>query len=560
MAIPALPQQVAVVAVAVVSLALLWLAGARGVVARLRTRLILGVPWGTLLTVLFVLGVYLFLQGGIDRWHDPLVMPFRAWSYLYPLGVLTAGFSHAGPGHMLGNLFGTLALAPIAEYAVGHFPRERGSSTFSSWRTNPYIRVLLVPATAIVVGVVLTAFTLGPVIGFSGIVFAFGGFALVFWPIRTVVALTAARLLRLGYQALTSPTITASGRPSYVTPWWADIAIQGHAVGLLVGILLGVAVARGRSTDTPSVGRLWVGVLLFAVAQALWAVYWYRGGETYVLYRAIGLALVVGLATIVALAVAGSDDPLLPRLAAVTGDPTESFLAALRSVSVRQVGVVALVLGAAVVAGPAIPVNLTTTSGDSLPGDPVEVRGYEVSYAEDVPNGMVAVVDVEAFGETTAVNTSGVIVRNEDRHLWTTAVTKGRLAFAGRATVRLGGIGWTETISVRRQGWSAANGPTAYYVALGVGDEEPKPVFASDPARAEPVVADRNVSVAVDGDAFELVVEHGNESVRAPLPAANESVTLANVTFVREGPHVYAEHNGTRVRIASKERYREVDG
>ena len=83
----------------------------------IRRRLVLGVPWGTLLVVGFVLCVYLFLQGGWDHWYNPVVIPFRAWSYLAPLGVAVSGFAHSGSGHLLGNLCGTLAVAPLVEYA-----------------------------------------------------------------------------------------------------------------------------------------------------------------------------------------------------------------------------------------------------------------------------------------------------------------------------------------------------------------------------------------------------------------------------------------------------------
>lgn len=60
----------------------------------------------------------------------------------------------------------------------------------------------------------------------------------------------------------------------------------------------------------PPALRSFAGVLLFAVSESLWAVYWYRGGETHVLFRAVGFALVVALVTIVALTVAASDKPL----------------------------------------------------------------------------------------------------------------------------------------------------------------------------------------------------------------------------------------------------------
>ena len=55
----------------------------------------------------------------------------------------------------------TAAFAPLAEYAWGHFPRGRGTTSFGSWRTNPYVRAFVVfPAAVFVVGVlVLVAWT-----------------------------------------------------------------------------------------------------------------------------------------------------------------------------------------------------------------------------------------------------------------------------------------------------------------------------------------------------------------------------------------------------------------
>jgi len=82
--------------------------------ARLRERFVLGVPWGTLVSAGVVLAVYLLLQGGLRNWYAPVTIPFRAWSYFYPLGVVTAAFSHNGASHLIGNLVGTLTLAPLA--------------------------------------------------------------------------------------------------------------------------------------------------------------------------------------------------------------------------------------------------------------------------------------------------------------------------------------------------------------------------------------------------------------------------------------------------------------
>ena len=515
---------------------------------RLRSRFVAGVPWGTLVSVAGVLAVYLFVQGGWGNWYAPVTIPFRAWSYFYPLGMATAAFSHSGAGHLIGNLVGTLVLAPIAEYAWGHYPRRRGVQTFSSPLTNPYVRALVVvPAAVVGVGLFTALFALGPVIGFSGVVFAFAGFALVRFPIATVVAVTAGNALRTLYGALRQPTVSASAGPSYSSPWWADIAIQGHAIGLLAGVLLGTWLIRTRGDERPSAARLAVGVVLFSIAQSLWAVYWYRGGETYVLYRAAGVALVVSLATLVAATVVASDRPLIP-----TPDDPE----AVRAVPRWQVGATVLLLCTAALAGPAVPINLTTTASGDLPGDsdPIEVRGYEVTYAENVPNGMVSVVDVEAFGETTQVNTSGVIVRNRERGIWMTAVSKGRLDFAGTTTVRLGGVGWRETVRVERRGWNAIGGGTVYKVNLVYGERNVT-AYASDPVQADPVVAGRNVSVEATPEGFRINVSVENRSDTAPIPAVNGTASVGGLDFINSERGLYAITGATRVRVARAETY-----
>ena len=45
------------------------------------------------LTVGAVAAVYLFLQGAGSDLRRPVVIPFRAWSYFYPLGMVTGAFS-----------------------------------------------------------------------------------------------------------------------------------------------------------------------------------------------------------------------------------------------------------------------------------------------------------------------------------------------------------------------------------------------------------------------------------------------------------------------------------
>ncbi|WP_096392862.1 rhomboid family intramembrane serine protease [Halorubrum trapanicum] len=579
----------------------------------LRSRLLLGVPWGTLVVIAGVIGVYLFVQSGIDNPNRPVVIPFRSWSYFYPEGLLWSSFAHASRGHITGNLLSALVAGGLAEYAYGHFPhgrevddgdgrpvrlrrlpsrlRELPSriAAVESPSENPYVRAfLIVPGAAVAFGLLSALFALGPVIGFSVVVFAYWGFALVSRPVAAVVAMAGTTLVGVLYDALRVPVAFAEASPSYGVPGWANVAIQGHALGLIGGALVAVVLLRRRPREQPdrdrdagpdaAAGRwryhplstavgddgsradatersallVFGALLLFGASRRLWAVYWYLGNERYELYRAVGVGLLALLAAIVAVAAVSRDEPLWPTRA--VPEP-ETVRGGIRSATPATVGLLLLVAALAVVAGPGVVPNLVAVDDGDLPGDPIEVEGYQVTYAEDVENQLVGVVDVEAFGRSTSVNTSGVIVSDPDREIWTTAVSKGNLAFWGYRAIDVGGTGWRETVWVQRIGWVAANGGPTYRVdAIRNGTR--RTLFTSDPARAEPRIDGRNVVVAATRGGFELSVIGGSgNNVTAPLPAANESVTVRGITLVREGDVLFAERGETRVRIAQRERY-----
>lgn len=570
-------------------------------VSALRSRFLYGVPWGTLVSMAIVIGVYLFVQGGIYDRYAPVVIPFRAWSYFDPGAVLISGFAHANYGHLRGNMIGTLALAPLAEYAFGHYattksdtpgvfdrPASTAISDVRSWLwTDPRARAFLVfPAGVVAVGMLTGIFSLGPSIGFSGVVYAFAGFALVYYPIATIVALSARGVLSGLYNAFSTPVQIASAQPGYNTPWFAGIAVQGHAIGLFFGVACALALLWYRSDRPPSASRLWIGALLYGVSQSLWAIYWYRGGEEYVLYRAIGLGLVFVLATVIAAAATARDRPLLPaRVVTAPSTIRESIVSA----TGRQAAALAVVVAIALLVGPTIPVSLTTADDAALPGDPIEINGYEVTYGEDVPDGLVGVVDVEAFGETTQVNTSGVIVRNTDKHVWTTATTAGRLGFEGRSAVQVGGIGWQETVIATREGWVATNGGTTYRITLS-HDNTTRTAYRGDPVTAEPIVAGSRLSIVTESEEFVVVATparpavnetetnetselnetnetnnavtpgervDSDDAIRTAIPAAGENTTLGNLTIHNVEGRLFVEHEQTDtiVRIAEKERY-----
>ena len=530
--------QLAVVTTIAASLGIVWwLARPNGRWGRtLRERFVLGVPWGTLVSIALVLCVYLFVQDGITNWYRPLRLPFSSWSYLYPLGWATAPFAHANAGHLIGNLTTTVVLAPLAEYIWGHYPRDRGEQTFSSWRANPWIRAfVLFPLGVIVVGLFTSLFAWGPVIGFSGVVFAFAGFTLVRYPLITVVALSVRSAARVIYNALSNPVVVESASTSFSYPSWYGIAVQGHALGLFLGLIAG-ALLLYRRGERPDPLRLWIGAFLVGTSMSLWAIWWYRGPGTFVLYRGLGVMLVSVLALLVTVSLVSSDRSLW-------GDLTR-----------RQAAVLVLIAPLVTMGLVAIPLNLTTVEGAELPDAAVSVGDYTVFYDEGVENRMVSIVEAEVFGETTQVNTSGVIVISESRQIWTTHVSKNRLEANGRATVDLGGVGWRDSVRVERAGWEPVGNESVYQVWLR-HDGQWTHAFASESRQASPVIDGREVHLAAEDGKFAIEVRENETADRVFLPEVNETVSAGGIEFTREADEIVAEYGETRVVVAERETY-----
>ncbi|MBX0294024.1 rhomboid family intramembrane serine protease [Haloarcula nitratireducens] len=537
-AVPFRPLAV-VVAVAVALVALRRLAGGR-LLDPLRRRLLFGIPWGTLLTMAGVLAIYWFVQGA--WWHArPLVTPFRTWSYFYPLGMLTGPFTHAGEGHVTGNLMATLVYGTVVEYVWGHYPRERGTQTFSSLATNPFARILAVPAAMAVVGVFTGVFAIGPVVGFSGVVFALAGFALVTRPFLFLGAFLANRIVDLVYTALRYPEPTVGGATRYITPWWADIAIQGHAIGLLGGVVVAGMLLRARE-ERPRPTGVFFATLVFAISNGLWAVYLPVGGGRFTLYRWLG----TGLVFLLALLLAAGTRPLDGRFPRFEWHgPSIATL------------VIVIALGALCLAS--VPTNLVQIGPDEVPEDGVEVRDYVVTYDENVRDAYVGGIPTPfGIGEAqTNVSQSGVVVANADREVWIAAVPKGRLSLNERVPVIVGGVGWRETVYANRTGWSVLGNDTVYRVQLRREGGERRTAFTSPPSTADATIAERNVTVRPSDAGFQIAVSRGNQTIgRGPIPANMTASTIGGLTFDRNRTRLYAGENGTRVIVAEKRKPR----
>jgi membrane associated rhomboid family serine protease len=504
----------------------------------LQKRLLKGVPWGTIVAVVAVAGFYLIVQDGLSNPRDPVEIPFRAYSYFYPLGMVTSGFAHSGLGHVTSNLLATLVFGSLAEYAWGHFPHEEKGGLLS----NPLGRIAAWVGAIACAGVFGSLFGLGPVIGFSGVVFAFVGFALVRFPIATIVAALSTRIVTQLYGALRTPEVQQTASETFSRPWWAGISIQGHALGLLLGAAAGIALLYHRDVR-PRPEHVWLAALAFAVDRGLWAIYLPEGSETYRLFRALGMAAVFVLAALLAGGATATVRDLAPRIDLTRREAAYGL-------------VIASMLALAFVA---VPLNLYTVENPNTgleDAEAVEIQDYTVFYAEDIENQFVPAISVPGDTNTTSsgVEASGLIVVSERRNIWWEEVSKRRLASQGATTVRVGGLTWNEDVRINRTTWGVAGGNTTYHVRLGRATANERPVvFRAEPADADTVIDGRNVSIAPIEDRFEIAVSQENgtmETVR--IPRDNETSTAGGLTFVRQERSVFAERGETRVRIARR--------
>ena len=609
------PIQVGILVSLAVAFSYLWVLAGRGTwYDRLTDRWLFGVPWGTLVSIAVVLAFYLFAQNGLAHWDAPVTLPFRSWSYAYVQGLLAAGFAHASPAHLTSNLIGTIVLAPIVEYAWSHYPpRERAPDyefpppgklrpaaetgyDGGPLYQHPWIRaVVLFPAAVIAVSVLTSVLAFGWSLGFSGTVFAFGGFAVVYFPLAAVIAMVGFTGTSVVFIALQDPVLRATAEPGAPGPpgWWG-INVQAHLLGFLIGVVLALLFLRSRG-ERRRPDRIFLAVLVFGLVRQLYSFTSSGGEEVYLQLRGIGLIFVLGLTVLVTASVV-TDQPSLPgvatldrlpfgaghRLLAVlwfalvtvlgwslwsgtVGEGTFTPLAiafvpllllllllpAFRKGSPKsrkRMFIIALVALTVVVALPSLPGNLIPMGDEPVPdGETVSIADYEITYAEAVEHGRIGSEE------------SGLVVVSERRQIWTTPAEKSDLEQDGEATVPVGGVGWREAVTATRSGWDVIGGDPAYVVDLR-HDGGSIRSFTSEGSEARAEISGRTIAVRPDGEEFLLEVSRDNETLgQVPVPEVNETATVDGLEFVTEliddRPSVFARENGTRVLIAQREQY-----
>lgn len=506
---------------------------------QLRSRLLYGVPWGTIIVVAGLAVVYYVVQGG-GRPGGPVATGFRSWSLWYPEGLVLSSFAHSSEGHLLSNLTATLAFAPLVEYAWGHVPDDPNTSRTgrrARWLARPGVRIGLFVVAVVAVGVAGALFVPGAVIGFSGVVFAFAGVAIVATPLALIFAILGLQVLRLVRRAVDAPIVLARAQETFITPSWADVAVQGHLFGLLVGVLLGVALVR-RRPDRPDLRYVWFAALVFGVTRSLYAVYWYQGENGYLLFRGLGVAGVFVLAGLVAGAVVATDRTLVSRI----------------DLSGRELSIGLLLAVVFALALVAIPYNLVTVSATGATDDGVEIRDYTVSYAEDVEDRYIGSAGSTLFGTAGSVRVSGVVVTSDRRNVWELAASRSELASRGEVTVPVGGPGWRELVVVNRTSWQFIDGNQTYTVFGRQADGgQRQRLFAAPAVNSSVRIDNATIGIRPAADAYEIVVYDADSSQSARIPADNESVRVAGIEFERDERVLLARQDGTRIPIA---RYR----
>lgn len=504
--------------------------------ATLRRRFVLGIPWGTLVIAATLYLIYHGVQGAGEP-GGPNVVAFRSWSLWYPQSVLFSWLSHASESHLTGNMLGTVVYGSIVEYAWSHYPTATGRQTFSSWRTNPFVRIGVFVLGTSVVGIVGSVTVPGAIIGFSGVIFAYAGFAIVARPILAAGGILGIEVLDLVYSGLRNPVGFTEADTRFITPWWADTALQGHLFGLVVGVLLAVVLFRYREQSL-KLAYIWFVALVFAVSRSMWTIFWFLSETEFILFRGLGAAAVLVLASLVAMATISSDRSLWPgRL----------------NIPIKTIGTGVLVLAVILVAVAGVPYNLVDVSPGEETDSGIEIDDYTVTYAENVEDQYTS-LDLPIVGDLLAVNTSGVIVTSDRRNVWSLQTSAEELAFEGFSVVVVGDATWREVVIMNHTQWEVAGGNTTYKVYgqhWQVMDEQ-RLLFESQPALGEPIINGSRFSIAPSEEFYDIALVRDNETVgRKPIPSQNETVELRGVMFERDENELVAIHEETELSFAT---------
>ncbi len=506
----------------------------RAVRTRLCERFILGVPWGSLLVIAGLFGVYLFIQRGWWHWHQPVVVAYTAASMFDPTAWLLAGFAHSGPGHLRNNVTTTLIFGPLVEWIWGHYPRDERRRWEPEWSRTPWMRAMLIfPAGIFMIGVTAALFSWGPVIGFSVAAFALIGIVVVYNPVLALVGLVARQVFRVLWETWIDPVVVTRTVIRAIRPGWYGSAVQGHLVGFLLGVAIAIVLLRYHG-ESRSPGQVWLGTILVGFYLSLWSLWWVLGPEEFILFRGVGVALVLLVATGIALAASSPSRVSLNRID-------------LKRTATVGIAIVLLAMG-----GVGIGLNLAVVDGPER-ADGTTIEDYEIFYGERVTDATVNLIDFEFLGVSSDVRTSGVIVYSERRNVWKQTVSAIELRNRGVRSFTVGGLGWSEQVHAIRVGWRPSGANPVYQIWLR--HDELSKAYASPQRTARPIVEGHEFTFVPDDGRFHIAVEYDNVTEVVPLPTIETAREVHDVTLTRERGNIIVITEDSEVVIGSRETY-----
>lgn len=497
-------------------------------------RLTYGVPWGTLIFAVVLISVFFIVQRGY-RPGGPTVVGFRAWSITYIQGWVFSSITHLNTTHLIGNVMWLLVFGSLAEYVWGHYPFDktnaRGNVNSTSNRVldTPLTRVSLFLAAFFAYGFVSSILLPGATIGASGIVFVCIGIVVAVRPLLGVSGVVVAEVLQVILNVVMSPvaveSVTRVQRSTSVTT-----VDQGHIVGFLAGVLIGVGLIHRRNREKPSVLHVWCAGITVSVFQSLHTISWASGEGTVIVLQGIGLATVGVLMVGIALGVAADDHSVISAIDLSLRETTLGFI-------------IAVLLAFSIVGLSFSFVNVTDSQQKG-----VEVDDYTVWYADGAPNQYQPLTQSIVGGNSG--NTSGVHVTSPDRTAWHVAVSPGELAKEGSVTVPVGGAFSRVEITVVRESWTVIDGGTVYSVSAERGNGSDTVLFNSGTVESNQSIAGNVFELSVIDGKFVITATSDETTISKRVPRVGGEITLDGVTVRNEDGSLYVKSDGTRILLA----------
>lgn len=511
----------------------------QSIFTRPRDRLIMGIPWVTLLTATICILMFFFIQTGRGN-GEPLVVGFRSWSLWYPQGIILSTFAHLDTAHLISNVTGIIVFGAIIEYTIGHYPPHHTPSNAISpliqripTLKTPLLRIL--GLTGAVLGYAIGSSVLlpGATLGISGLVFVLFGIAVVMKPRIAIIGVIVAEILGLLAQAIIFPVSISLLPAGPAATALAEISIHGHLFGFVVGALLGMLLVRRRG-DNGDLVESWFAALAIAVLFGLYAVTWPSESGDPMLFTAVGTVLVFTLALLISLLI---DDGNIMFINYIDLSARETALGLL----------LAAVLAFAAIG---IPYNLVAISDDGQFNNQVEVEDYIIGYDEDVIDQYTAALMTPGIGpEDGAITVSGVIVVSDERNAWHVAASERELRHHKRVEVPVGDATWREDVVVTRTDWIVLGSAPVYQVHAEVNNDT-ETLYTSEQIMSPHLIDGKSITIKATSEEFQIIVQGDGQSETAAIPSEGGNVTVNGVEFERVSDRLRASSGDTQIVVA----------